>query len=68
MAEYADPVIDWLDQDQSLVSQRYFRQVKQKGKCGGKDRHALTKTLSPFSHVWCGTETLSRISPSPNLT
>ncbi|CDH52382.1 nli interacting factor-like phosphatase [Lichtheimia corymbifera JMRC:FSU:9682] len=26
MAEYADPVIDWLDQDQSLVSQRYFRQ------------------------------------------
>lgn len=27
MAEYADPVIDWLDQDDSMVSQRYFRQV-----------------------------------------
>ncbi|KAI8082956.1 NLI interacting factor-like phosphatase-domain-containing protein [Halteromyces radiatus] len=26
MAEYADPVIDWLDQDDSMVSQRYFRQ------------------------------------------
>ncbi|KAI8388770.1 NLI interacting factor-like phosphatase-domain-containing protein [Radiomyces spectabilis] len=26
MAEYADPVIDWLDQDQTVVSQRYFRQ------------------------------------------
>lgn len=28
MSEYADPVIDWLDQDQTLISQRYFRQVK----------------------------------------
>lgn len=27
MAEYADPVIDWLDQD-SVISQRFFRQVK----------------------------------------
>ncbi|KAI8339531.1 NLI interacting factor-like phosphatase-domain-containing protein [Chlamydoabsidia padenii] len=26
MAEYADPVIDWLDQDQTMVSHRYFRQ------------------------------------------
>lgn len=26
MAEYADPVIDWLDQD-NLISQRFFRQV-----------------------------------------
>ncbi|KAL7317365.1 Nuclear envelope morphology protein 1 [Mucor circinelloides] len=26
MSEYADPVIDWLDQDQTLISQRYFRQ------------------------------------------
>ncbi|KAI8971695.1 NLI interacting factor-like phosphatase-domain-containing protein [Mycotypha africana] len=26
MAEYADPVIDWLDQDQHYISQRYFRQ------------------------------------------
>ncbi|KAL0079352.1 NLI interacting factor-like phosphatase-domain-containing protein [Phycomyces blakesleeanus] len=26
MAEYADPVIDWLDQDQHIISQRYFRQ------------------------------------------
>ncbi|KAI9314453.1 NLI interacting factor [Dichotomocladium elegans] len=26
MAEYADPVIDWLDQEHTLVSQRYFRQ------------------------------------------
>ncbi|CAO3613624.1 unnamed protein product [Mucor hiemalis] len=26
MSEYADPVIDWLDQDQSVISQRYFRQ------------------------------------------
>jgi hypothetical protein len=29
MAEYADPVIDWLDQDQTMVSHRYFRQVKE---------------------------------------
>lgn len=28
MSEYADPVIDWLDQDQTFISQRYFRQVK----------------------------------------
>ncbi|KAG0189655.1 Nuclear envelope morphology protein 1 [Apophysomyces sp. BC1034] len=27
MAEYANPVIDWLDQDQNLISQRYFRQA-----------------------------------------
>ncbi|KAI8640338.1 NLI interacting factor-like phosphatase-domain-containing protein [Parasitella parasitica] len=27
MAEYADPVIDWLDQD-NLISQRFFRQVR----------------------------------------
>ncbi|KAG2194678.1 hypothetical protein INT47_013053 [Mucor saturninus] len=26
MSEYADPVIDWLDQDQTVISQRYFRQ------------------------------------------
>ncbi|KAI9304086.1 NLI interacting factor-like phosphatase-domain-containing protein [Cunninghamella echinulata] len=26
MSEYADPVIDWLDQDQTMVSHRYFRQ------------------------------------------
>ncbi|ORY98501.1 NLI interacting factor-like phosphatase-domain-containing protein [Syncephalastrum racemosum] len=26
MAEYADPVIDWLDQDHNIISQRYFRQ------------------------------------------
>ncbi|KAI7852571.1 NLI interacting factor-like phosphatase-domain-containing protein [Circinella umbellata] len=26
MAEYADPVIDWLDQDHNVISQRYFRQ------------------------------------------
>ncbi|ORX49190.1 hypothetical protein DM01DRAFT_250026, partial [Hesseltinella vesiculosa] len=26
MAEYAEPVIDWLDQDDTLVSQRYYRQ------------------------------------------
>ncbi|KAK4510595.1 uncharacterized protein ATC70_005026 [Mucor velutinosus] len=26
MSEYADPVIDWLDQDQTFISQRYFRQ------------------------------------------
>ncbi|KAI9486399.1 MAG: CRE-SCPL-2 protein [Benjaminiella poitrasii] len=26
MSEYADLVIDWLDQDQSYISQRYFRQ------------------------------------------
>ncbi|KAI7906966.1 NLI interacting factor-like phosphatase-domain-containing protein [Cokeromyces recurvatus] len=26
MSEYADPVIDWLDQDHSYISQRYFRQ------------------------------------------
>ncbi|OBZ89826.1 CTD nuclear envelope phosphatase 1 [Choanephora cucurbitarum] len=26
MSEYADPVIDWLDGDQTLISQRYFRQ------------------------------------------
>ncbi|RCI02724.1 Nuclear envelope morphology protein 1, partial [Rhizopus stolonifer] len=26
MSEYADPVIDWLDEDQTLISQRYFRQ------------------------------------------
>lgn len=27
MAEYADPVIDWLDQD-NIISQRFFRQVR----------------------------------------
>ncbi|KAI8967635.1 NLI interacting factor [Mycotypha africana] len=26
MAEYADPVIDWLDQENNLISQRFFRQ------------------------------------------
>ncbi|KAI8342722.1 NLI interacting factor, partial [Chlamydoabsidia padenii] len=26
MSEYADPVIDWLDEDQTMVSHRYFRQ------------------------------------------
>ncbi|KAI9320402.1 NLI interacting factor [Dichotomocladium elegans] len=26
MPEYADPVIDWLDQDRNVISQRYFRQ------------------------------------------
>ncbi|KAL1936336.1 hypothetical protein VTP01DRAFT_470 [Rhizomucor pusillus] len=26
LAEYADPVIDWLDQDHNVISQRYFRQ------------------------------------------
>lgn len=31
MAEYADPVIDWLDQDHNVVSQRYFRQVGERG-------------------------------------
>jgi hypothetical protein len=27
MAEYADPVIDWLDQNRTLIQRRYFRQV-----------------------------------------
>lgn len=27
MAEYADPVIDWIDQD-NVISRRFFRQVK----------------------------------------
>lgn len=27
MSEYADPVIDWLDQENRLISKRYFRQV-----------------------------------------
>lgn len=27
MAEYADPVIDWLDQSRTLFARRYFRQV-----------------------------------------
>ncbi|KAI9015670.1 NLI interacting factor-like phosphatase-domain-containing protein [Phycomyces nitens] len=27
MAEYANPVIDWLDQSQTVISQRYFRQA-----------------------------------------
>ncbi|ORZ09582.1 NLI interacting factor-like phosphatase-domain-containing protein [Absidia repens] len=26
MAEYADPVIDWLEQDDNMIMQRYFRQ------------------------------------------
>ncbi|KAF9353384.1 Nuclear envelope morphology protein 1, partial [Mortierella sp. NVP85] len=26
MAEYADPVIDWLDQNRTLIQRRYFRQ------------------------------------------
>ncbi|KAJ3107099.1 Nuclear envelope morphology protein 1 [Physocladia obscura] len=26
MPEYADPVIDWLDKDRTLISRRYFRQ------------------------------------------
>jgi CTD nuclear envelope phosphatase 1 len=30
MSEYADPVIDWLDEDQTMVSHRYFRQVNGK--------------------------------------
>ncbi|KAF9577245.1 Nuclear envelope morphology protein 1, partial [Lunasporangiospora selenospora] len=29
MAEYADPVIDWLDQNRTLFDQRYFRQACQ---------------------------------------
>ncbi|KAI8072826.1 NLI interacting factor-like phosphatase-domain-containing protein [Gongronella butleri] len=36
MAEYADPVIDWLDQDQTMVSHRYFRQS-----CVAKDGNYL---------------------------
>ncbi|ORX59458.1 hypothetical protein DM01DRAFT_1365978 [Hesseltinella vesiculosa] len=36
MSEYADPVIDWLDQDQTMVSQRYFRQS-----CVAKDGNYL---------------------------
>lgn len=28
MAEYADPVIDWLDQSKTLFDKRYFRQVR----------------------------------------
>jgi TFIIF-interacting CTD phosphatase-like protein len=28
MSEYADPVIDWLDQENRLISKRYFRQVR----------------------------------------
>jgi CTD nuclear envelope phosphatase 1 len=27
MAEYADPVIDWLDQSKTLFDKRYFRQA-----------------------------------------
>lgn len=27
MAEYADPVIDWLDQNRTLFDKRYFRQA-----------------------------------------
>ncbi|KAI7865070.1 NLI interacting factor [Spinellus fusiger] len=27
MADYANPVIDWLDQNQNIISQRYFRQA-----------------------------------------
>ncbi|KAJ1567543.1 Nuclear envelope morphology protein 1 [Nowakowskiella sp. JEL0078] len=27
MPEYADPVIDWLDSNRTLISKRYFRQV-----------------------------------------
>lgn len=27
MAEYADPVIDWLDQSRTLFDKRYFRQA-----------------------------------------
>nr|CAG8526900.1 432_t:CDS:2 [Entrophospora candida] len=27
MPEYADPVIDWLDPNKDLISDRYFRQV-----------------------------------------
>ncbi|CAO3614763.1 unnamed protein product [Cunninghamella blakesleeana] len=36
MSEYADPVIDWLDQDQTMVSHRYFRQS-----CLAKDGNYL---------------------------
>jgi hypothetical protein len=28
MEEYADPVIDWLDQNKTLFDKRYFRQVR----------------------------------------
>lgn len=33
LAEYADPVIDWLDQDHNVISQRYFRQVSSVAVC-----------------------------------
>lgn len=41
MAEYADPVIDWIDQD-NVISRRFFRQVN--------ERYFNFKT---FVYVYC---------------
>ncbi|ORY45652.1 hypothetical protein BCR33DRAFT_784407 [Rhizoclosmatium globosum] len=41
MPEYADPVIDWLDKDRTLISRRYFRQS-----CTQHENGHFTKDLS----------------------
>ncbi|KAJ3024552.1 UNVERIFIED_CONTAM: Nuclear envelope morphology protein 1 [Siphonaria sp. JEL0065] len=41
MSEYADPVIDWLDKDRTLISRRYFRQH-----CTVHENGHYTKDLS----------------------
>ncbi|KAI8607775.1 NLI interacting factor-like phosphatase-domain-containing protein [Chytriomyces sp. MP71] len=41
MPEYADPVIDWLDKDRTLISRRYFRQS-----CIPSENGHFTKDLS----------------------
>ncbi|KAJ3014976.1 UNVERIFIED_CONTAM: Nuclear envelope morphology protein 1 [Siphonaria sp. JEL0065] len=41
MSEYADPVIDWLDKDRTLISRRYFRQH-----CTMHENGHFTKDLS----------------------
>ncbi|KAJ3058201.1 Nuclear envelope morphology protein 1, partial [Podochytrium sp. JEL0797] len=41
MPEYADPVIDWLDKDRSLISRRYFRQS-----CSMHENGHFSKDLS----------------------
>lgn len=64
MSEYADPVIDWLDEDQTMVSHRYFRQVN--GKKSEKGCWWPPLLSSPVYQEKMGIT--SRTSPWPNLT